>query len=231
MTETVELKPCPFCGQSMIEIEGFSNRMQKYMGHPDNGCFLAGSRVIISRHEFDQERVIAWNTRSVPAVRDTVTDEMVERVRERYTCAPVPPCSVCGEPLSIQSAGGGNATVYGCEKHSPFDMEHYGRSRWSQFRPGDQDVLDIIAALRTSPPEPASGLQTDFAFTLQPMDSAPSGEDVLEPSEIDVHDGAWAVVLGTNAKPIGWIDTHALFNGRTYRNRLIAPTPPAKEPQ
>lgn len=62
----------------------------------------------------------------------------------------------------------------------------------------------------------------DFAFTLKPMDTAPSGDEAMEPSEIDVHEGAWAVVMGTNAKPIGWIDTHALFEGRTYRDRLTA---------
>ena len=37
------------------------------------------------------------------------------------------------------------------------------------------------------------------------------------------------MVIGTNGKPIGWIDTHATFSGRTYRDQLLA-APPAAEP-
>lgn len=77
------------------------------------------------------------------------------------------------------------------------------------------DALSAAAKVRAS----REGDSEDFTFTLQPMGSAPTGEDAMEPSEIDVHEGAWAIVLGTNAKPIGWIDTHALFVDRTYRNR------------
>jgi hypothetical protein len=78
------------------------------------------------------------------------TSDVVARLRERHTGQEVPSCSVCGEPLSIQAAGGGNATVYGCERHKPFDLDHYQRSRWTQYRPGDSDVLDVIDALAES---------------------------------------------------------------------------------
>ena len=78
------------------------------------------------------------------------TSDIVARLRERYTAEEMPPCPVCGEPLSIQSAGGGNATVYGCERHRPFDMKHYERSRWTQYRPGDRDVLEAVDALVTA---------------------------------------------------------------------------------
>lgn len=75
---------------------------------------------------------------------------LVERLREAYTPQPVPPCSVCGKSLKIQSAGGGNATVYGCEEHRPFDRQHYERSRWTHYRPGDTDVIDALAALEAA---------------------------------------------------------------------------------
>lgn len=72
----------------------------------------------------------------------------------------------------------------------------------------------VRAALAAQPTD-------EIYLKVQPMETAPSGSDALEPSEIDVSEGAWAIVLGTNAKPIGWVDTHAAFQGRTYRNRLL----------
>lgn len=67
--------------------------------------------------------------------------DLTERLRERYTAAEVPLCPVCGGALSIQSAGGGAATVYGCN-NGPFDMEHYQQSRFTQYRPGDLSVIE-----------------------------------------------------------------------------------------
>jgi len=68
-------------------------------------------------------------------------------LRRRYTADPVPSCPVCGGELSIQSAGGGQATVYGCSA-MPFDMDHYQRSRYTQYRSGDSDVLALLAAMQ-----------------------------------------------------------------------------------
>lgn len=59
---------------------------------------------------------------------------------------------------------------------------------------------------------------------VKPLDSAPSGDDALEPDEINVHEGAWALVIGTNGKPAGWIDTHELFAGQLYRDHLLPST-------
>lgn len=64
-----------------------------------------------------------------------------------------------------------------------------------------------------------------WGFELHPMDTAPTGEDALEPDELSVHEGAWAIVYGTNAKPIGWIDAHATFAHRVYRSRVVTPSP------
>lgn len=75
-------------------------------------------------------------------------------------------------------------------------------------------------ALALRPAQPEAGV-TGWRFVLHPMETFPADAD--EPAEIDVHEGSVAVVLGTNAKPIGWIDTHATFEGKTYRDRLIPP--------
>ncbi|MGB3026912.1 hypothetical protein [Paradevosia shaoguanensis] len=79
--------------------------------------------------------------------------ELVERLRERYTPSPVPPCRVCGAPLSIQSAGGGQAMVYGCT-NGPYDPEHYAESRWVQYRPGDSDVIELVDLATLCSPSP-----------------------------------------------------------------------------
>lgn len=73
----------------------------------------------------------------------------------------------------------------------------------------------------------ASAESGAVAMTVHPMETAPRGDDAMEPVEIEIHEGSWAIVLGTNAKPIGWIDTHEAFAGRTYRNNLLHPAPSA----
>lgn len=62
---------------------------------------------------------------------------------------------------------------------------------------------------------------------VRPLDTAPSGDDALEPSEIEVHEGAWALIIGTNAKPAGWVDTHELFAHQLYCDQIL----PTKELQ
>ncbi|MCW5720760.1 MAG: hypothetical protein KIS86_06420 [Devosia sp.] len=56
---------------------------------------------------------------------------------------------------------------------------------------------------------------------IQPLETRPQGEDALEPSEIEVHEGAWALVMGTNAKAAGWVDTHALFAHQLYQDQIL----------
>jgi hypothetical protein len=70
---------------------------------------------------------------------------------------------------------------------------------------------------------PLSKPETEWVLVqVQPMASAPSGEEAMEPSEIDIHEGAWAIVLGTNGKAVGWIDTHAHLAHRIYRDRFLS---------
>lgn len=75
------------------------------------------------------------------------------------------------------------------------------------------------------PSIPASrGVETE-GVTIRPWDTHPTGDDAMEPSEIDVHEGAWAVVIGTNGKAAGWIDTHELFAHQLYRDRILQASP------
>jgi hypothetical protein len=89
-----------------------------------------------------------------------------ETLRKRYTPQEPPPCIVCGHPLRIQSAGGGCATVWGCDgleadpdnpgrlrTRADYDPsnDHYGRSRWAQYRLGDSDVLDLLSTIERLP--------------------------------------------------------------------------------
>ena len=50
-----ELKPCPFCGETLIEY----NHPQGLSRHPDSNCMLEG--IVIDATMFD-----AWNTRVSP---------------------------------------------------------------------------------------------------------------------------------------------------------------------
>ena len=71
-------------------------------------------------------------------------------------------------------------------------------------------------------PNALDGALSTFTFTVRAM---PPDEGSDEPIYLPLHEGSVAVVLGTNAKPIGWIDLHETFAGRTYRDRIL-PTPP-----
>lgn len=90
--------------------------------------------------------------------------DLIEELRERYTPEQVPPCRVCGGELSVQSIGGGNATVWACSGmeddpeqpgHSRYKADrrpaddHYAQSRWIQHRDGDRTVLELIRRFET----------------------------------------------------------------------------------
>lgn len=86
-----------------------------------------------------------------------MTDEQIQALKARYAVPETPKCSICGEVMSIQSAGGGRI-VYGCagridvegdvgykfaEGRDFADM-HYANSRVTVWA-GDQDVMDLLA--------------------------------------------------------------------------------------
>lgn len=86
-------------------------------------------------------------------------EDLIESLSDRYTPEPVPPCRVCGGELSVQSIGGGNATVWGCsgtedDPDRPGHVrykegrrvadDHYAQSTWTQHREGDSAVLEMI---------------------------------------------------------------------------------------
>lgn len=73
----------------------------------------------------------------------------LEALKKRYTPEPIPPCRVCGAPLTIARAGGGAATEYACSAAKPPGewIEHYERSRFTHYRPGDLDVLSLLTRI------------------------------------------------------------------------------------
>lgn len=79
------------------------------------------------------------------------------------------------------------------------------------------DALDAIDALRSAPPVGAR---------VRPWETRPADPDAMIPATVEVHRGAWAVVIGTNGKPAGWIDTHDLFANQLYRDHILT-TPAA----
>jgi hypothetical protein len=80
-------------------------------------------------------------------------------LRARYTAEPVPPCRVCGRPLTPEKMGGGSPTEWACgdfireSKRTDADYQHYRDSRWTQYQHGDPDVLALLdrtAALKAA---------------------------------------------------------------------------------
>jgi hypothetical protein len=70
-----------------------------------------------------------------------------------YTAEPIPPCRICGGPLSLARAGGGRDTVWACSTQEDslaykpgrtFSDEHYRESLWTATLMGDARVLELI---------------------------------------------------------------------------------------
>lgn len=81
-------------------------------------------------------------------------------------------------------------------------------------------IDDLASALRSAPPVGAR---------VRPWETRPADPDAMIPATVEVHRGAWAVVIGTNGKPAGWIDTHDLFANQLYRDHILT-TPAALLP-
>ena len=86
--------------------------------------------------------------------------------------------------------------------------------------PGHNARLVLESALRSAPPVGAR---------VRPWETRPADPDAMIPATVEVHRGAWAVVIGTNGKPAGWIDTHDLFANQLYRDHILT-TPAALLP-
>lgn len=89
----------------------------------------------------------------------TITTELAQELRERYTPKHAPKCHICGSQMSIQRAGGGSLT-YGCDGRIDTDNEgyqfaegrgfaddHYAKSRVTIANSGDDDVIALLDAL------------------------------------------------------------------------------------
>lgn len=75
--------------------------------------------------------------------------------------------------------------------------------------------------------ERAKAAEAELAQTvLRPMDTAPTGDDALLPHRVEIHEGSWFIVQGTNGKPAGWADAHALFAHQVYRDQILPYTAP-----
>ena len=81
----------------------------------------------------------------------TMTDE--QELRAYYGPVEVPPCRLCGAPLTIGSIGGGKATKWACSAADFKTMgkdwlDHYSKSRWTDYRRGgDERVIAALDAL------------------------------------------------------------------------------------
>ena len=86
------------------------------------------------------------------------SNELIDRLRERYEIAEVPPCHLCGASMNLVAMSRGFQT-WACSKVTFADLstaqgsEHYHRSKW-EMRVGDPDVIELIGlyedALRTA---------------------------------------------------------------------------------
>lgn len=92
--------------------------------------------------------------------KELTNDELIARLTARYKPTEIPPCRVCGGPLTCVAAGGGRPTEWACtgREYDPDTNEyigwkedrraaddHYRESRFTDYRQGgDDDVMDLI---------------------------------------------------------------------------------------
>lgn len=80
-----------------------------------------------------------------------INTALLDYLEAQYTPDIVPQCRVCGADLGIVSMGGGHATVYACNATKMSDpdwQEHYGNSKWTQYRTGDSLIVAVVSELR-----------------------------------------------------------------------------------
>lgn len=78
-----------------------------------------------------------------------LTTRLIAELENAYSPCVVPPCRLCGAPLSIVSIGEASA-IYRCSKtrtaQTQDEWEHYKSSEWVDYRPGgDPRVIELIA--------------------------------------------------------------------------------------
>jgi len=93
-------------------------------------------------------------------------EELVTILGANHARSEVPPCRVCGKPLTIQSCGGGRPTGWGCsgmeddperEGHSRMAEgrtladEHYSRSTFEDCRHPDPIVRELLRRFEGGP--------------------------------------------------------------------------------
>lgn len=177
MTETVELKPCPFCSDPM-------RVKHSIFGHVDQG------KCIIGALAWDLTFVPRCNTRSDPAVRDKVTDEMVE---------------------------------VGAKAVAEFD----GASDWKLYKSCTLEVL--TAALRTFPPEPASGADMSTGWLIHKAGRGWYLPEAAGYTNDPKQAGRYSRKEAESySHPNGWSGPR---DGMTLRHESELTTPPAKEPK
>ena len=89
--------------------------------------------------------------------------DLMDVVEFCFRAEPIPPCRVCGGPLTIGSMGGGHATKWGCDGRiedperpdagvyadgRTIADEHYAQSQWTQHRSGDIRVVELVERMR-----------------------------------------------------------------------------------
>ena len=89
--------------------------------------------------------------------------DLMDVVEFCFRAEPIPPCRVCGGPLTIGSMGGGHATRWGCDGRIEDPSrpeavvyadgrtvadEHYAQSQWTQHRSGDTRVIELVERMR-----------------------------------------------------------------------------------
>lgn len=128
-------------------------------------------------------------------------DDLSVRLGERYAVKPVPPCRVCGAPLSLSAAGGGSLPKYNCSSLGmDFGVktnQHYYASEHFHDH-GDPDVISLLAerAALNARVEEARALLEPFATLAEDCVAAAASY----PDDDPRHDiSAWA-------KAVPWED-------------------------
>lgn len=118
----------------------------------------------------EHAKELEWRDRRKALYQEPVEkwpkEDLIRILEEAYKPSVIPPCRICGQPLTVSRIGGGEPTVWACDgmEEDPENKgilkykegrscadEHYAQSKYIDPRQGgDPRVIELIRRIRES---------------------------------------------------------------------------------
>lgn len=161
-------------------------------------------------------------------------NELINKLKERYSPPTVPACRVCGGPLEVASCGGGRPTRYRCSStrlaEGKMDWEHYDRSEWEDLRQGgDPDVLELVTFVDGAFTAVADGnalfdIVAERQRQIKKEGFSTAHDDAYANDELRQAAVAYALASEGDAPPANWPWSIEWWKPRDARANLVRAT-------